>query len=237
MGVLRSWQIAIAGAALWLISSAHVLKADPIVFSDPLELFPTGTISYGGSSDPLIGDNLQIRTVTGPDGVSHKVHLVGNLGTGILNFETGDFEGMVGSALIFGPTGPDNFIQIFGTVPDASVLGPPTPLLLSGTLLGAIVDPQLGSIKLGVEVGAGFDQQNPDLLAYFGLSADTRFFFTELLFTPVIDLQSDGSFSAKVVSTTVNNHVIPEPSTAAFGLTSLVLVVALRKIPWARHRG
>lgn len=236
MGVLSNRLIGLAGAALWLLSSAHALKADPIVFSDPLELLPTGTISYGGgATDPLIGDGIQIRDVTGPDGIQHKVHLVGNLGTGVMNFETGQFEGMAGSALVFGANGPDDFIQIFGTVPDAGVLGPPTPLLLSGTLLGAVVDPQLGTVKLGLTIGAGNDQQNAQLLAFFGLPADTKFFFTTLLFTPVIDVQDDGSFSAKVISTTVRNTAVPEPNTVAFGLTSVVLFAGCRKLRLARR--
>jgi len=236
MGVDKRRLFGVAGAVLFLIGSAHALKADPIVFNDPLELFPTGTISYGGGSDPLVGSSIQIRNVTGPDGVQHKVHAVGSLGTGTLNFETGDFVGMLGNLLVFGPNGPDNFIQIFGTVPDASVMGPPTPLLLSGTLLGAIVDPQLGTIQLGVELGAGFDNMNPDLLSYFGLPGDSRFFFTSLLLTPAFDIPEDGlGFSAKVISATVTNHVIPEPATILFGLTALCLVVGSRKLTWARR--
>jgi len=236
MRVSRNGLIGFAAAALWSLGAAHGLKADTIVFSDPLELLPTGSISYaGGNTDPLIGTDIQIRSVKGPDGIQHKVHLVGNLGAGLLNFETGQFEGMAGSALIFGSNGPNDFIQISGTVPDAGVLGPPTPLLLSGTLLGAIVDPQLGTIKLGLEVGAGFDQQNPQLMAFFGLPADTRFFFTTLLFTPVINVDDGGGFSANVLSTTVTNTPVPEPSTVILGLTSLAAIVGFRKVRWSRR--
>jgi hypothetical protein len=224
-----------AGAALLLIWSGGPLKADAIVFSDPLELFPTGTISSAGGSSPLVGTDIQIRHVTGPDGVDHSVHLVGGLGTGTLNFETGDFVGMAGSDLVYGSSGANDFIQIFGTVPDAGVLGPPTPLLLSGTLLGAIVDPQLGQIKLGLDFGAGFDTKNAQLLDFFGIPANTQFFFTTVLFTPVIDVQPDGSFSAKVISTTVTNTIVPEPSSFALGITSLVLAVCFRKTGWARR--
>jgi hypothetical protein len=137
------------------------LKADSIVFSDPLELFPTGTISYGGGSGPLVGTDIQIRDVKGPDGVKHAVHLVGKLGTGILKFETGDFIGTFNGDLVFGGA-PDDFIQIFGTVPDAGVMGPPTPRLLSGTLVGAVVDPQLGKIKLGLALSAGTEEKIPN---------------------------------------------------------------------------
>jgi len=221
----------LALTGLFVIWSANALQADSIVFKDSLELLPTGTISYGGGSDPLVGTDIQIRDVIGPDGVKHAVHLFDSLGTGILDFETGDFVGMLGSTLVFGPSGLDDFIQIFGTVPEAGVKGPPTPLLLSGTVVLADVDPQLGKIKLGFELGAGDDQLNPELLAYFGLPPDTRFFFTTALFTPVIDVQSDGSFDSKVISTTVTNHVVPEPSSVWLGLTTVALVVL-----WTRKR-
>lgn len=215
----------LAIASLFVICCTSTLRADPIVFSDPLELLPTGTISYGGGSDPLIGSDIQIRQVKGPDGVKHPVHLVGAIGTGQLNFETGDFIGMSGSDLIFGGTGPDDFIQIYGTVPDAGVLGPPTPLLLSGTILGAIVDPQLGTIKLGLELGAGNDTVNPELLSYFGLPASSKFVFTTVLFTPLLDVQDGGSFDGKVISTTVSDYAIPEPSSLVLGLTTVALVM------------
>jgi hypothetical protein len=224
-----------AGAALLLIWSGNALKADSIVFSDPLELFPTGTISSAGGSSPLVGTDIQIRHVKGPDGIDHSVHHFGGLGTGTLSFETGDFVGMLGSDLVYGSSGPNDFIQIVGTVPDAGVVGSPPPLLLSGTLLGAIVDPQLGQIKLGLDLGAGFDTKNAQLLDFFGIPANTQFFFTTLLFTPVIDVQPDGSFSAKVLSTTVTNTIVPEPSSLALGITSLVLVMCFRKSGWARR--
>lgn len=224
-----------AGAALLLIWSGSPLKADAIVFSDPLELFPTGTISSAGGLSPLVGTDIQIRRVSGPDGIDHSVHLFAGSGTGTLNFETGDFVGMAGSALVYGPSGPNDFIQIFGTVPDAGVLGPPTPLLLSGTLIGAVVDPQLGQIKLGLEVGAGFDTKNAQLLDFFGIPANTEFFFTTVLFTPVIDVQPDDSFQSKVISTTVTNTIVPEPSSLALGITSLVLVMCFRKTERVRR--
>ena len=219
-------------AGLFVIGCASALRADPIVFSDPLELLPTGTISYGGDSDPLVGSDIQIRQLKGPDGTKHPVHLVGGLGAGQLNFETGDFVGMSGSDLIFGGTGPDDFIQIFGTVPDAGILGPPTPLLLSGTILGAIVDPQLGTIKLGLELGAGENTLNPEVLALFGMPATSRFVFTTVLFTPVLDVQDDGSFDGKVISTTVTDYVVPEPSSIALGLTTVVPIML-----WLRRTG
>ena len=234
-GKRRVFARSFAIAALFLMCCASALRADPIVFSDPLELLPTGTISYGGGSDPLVGSDIQIRQVKGPDGTAYPVHLVGGLGTGQLNFETGDFVGMSGGDLIFGGTGPDDFIQIFGTVPDAHVLGPPTPLLLSGTVLGAIVDPQVGTIKLGLDLGAGNDTLNPELLAFFGLPATSRFVFTTVLFTPVLDVQDDGSFDGKVISTTVTDYPVPEPSSLALGLTIVVPIMFwLRRTGWKR---
>jgi hypothetical protein len=229
----------ILGLACLSLLSAHGLRADSVVFSDPLDLVPTGTISSAGGTDPLIGTNIPITEVAGPDGVEHDVHLLGGLGAGLLNFETGDYvETTADGDLVYGATGPDDFIQIYGNVQDAGVVGPPTPLLLSGTLLGAVVDPGLGQIQLGLELGAGFDQQNPTLLDYFGIPENSTFAFVTVLLTPAIDVQPDNSFDAKVISTTVTSTVVPEPSSASLGLTSLVLIAGFLKFGRARasHR-
>jgi hypothetical protein len=231
------WAIA---AACLVFFPVHGLRADSVTFSDPLALLPTGTISSAGGSSPLIGTNIPITKVEGPDGVEHDVHLVGGLGPGLLNFETGDYTDTTAAGdLVYGSTGPDDFIQIYGTVPDAGVLGPPTPLLLSGTLVGAIVDPQLGTIQLGLELGAGYDQQNPALLSYFGIPENTEFSFVTVLITPTIVVAPDNSFDAGVLSTTVSNSIVaaavPEPSSALLGFSSLILIAGVLKLGRARE--
>src|SRR5262249_31090707 len=137
---------------------------------------------------------------------------------------------------VFGSAGPDNFITIHGTVPDAGVFGPPTPELLSGTITGAIVDPQLGTIKLGLMAYAGTNTENAKLLDFFGIPEGSTFSFFTLTVTGALDVQDDNSFDGRTLVDRVTTTVVPEPASVGLGLASLALAgwIARTRRPSAR---
>jgi len=190
-----------------------------------------GTVSYGGSGGSLVGSNIAIDTLLGintpANGGGHDVT------AGYLNFQSGTLLSYDGSTDTYTFNGGGSF-TITGGVSDAGISsttgGLPT-VLLSGSFLGATIGP---SGALSLFTGSGTDTKNPNLVAWFGLPADSKFVFGPA--TTHVDVNGGaldgGAFSGATSSTDVSNTVVPEPGSMMLfgsGLVGLSTLVRRRR--------
>lgn len=209
--------------SLFVLPSA-VLHAATLEFDD-VSLFG-GSLTYGGADgvDPLEGVGIVFDLVNGigttPSG---PLEIVG----GSLDFHTG--PNLSEGAVVYEFAGGGDF-TLSGTVikPDLSVVA--SGVLLAGHFTGISVVIGLGGGN-GLFSGLGVDEKNPDLIAYYGLSA-TPFEFanTEIGFA-VAGLEADGGFVAAVLDSDLTNQVslIPEGK-SLFGMIGLgmAMLVGIR---------
>ena len=132
----------------------------------------TGSISYAGGANPLVGSNIEVDNITGLGtplnaGVAGQRDCIGCL----LNFTTGNLISTTANSWTFGPGGT---ITIVGGIDlnDNMVLDgtdiPAGTTLLSGSFIGSVtVTAFPGGFRVA---GAGFtDVKDADLAAFYGL--------------------------------------------------------------------
>jgi hypothetical protein len=181
-------------------------RADMIIHIDFATGFasPDGTVSYSGGASPLVGDSIGIGIVSG-------INTPANAGAyevtnGILSFTTGINVAYSAGVYTFAGGGT---INIVGGVPDASVSD--GTALLTGSFVSASYDQVSGTISLTLLTGS--DTKDEDLLAWFGLSADTLFSFTGTLHGDPTSANGEAFVSESQHSTDITNTVVPEPTT------------------------
>lgn len=179
--------------------------------------FPTsGTISYGGGSNPLVGTGIQVDNV-GVSGGGMPYDLIG----GSLNFTTGLLTSSDANSWFFGPGGS---ITITGGVDvnddgDANDPGDIAPgTLLSGSfsaaeVIQALVFPWPLSFSFDVAVSSFNNTTiNQDLLASLGLVNSVYAGGFNLSFVAPNALPPDAFTSTLVLSGDVFAHQTPEPA-------------------------
>jgi hypothetical protein len=162
-----------------------------------------GTISYAGGAAPLIGSNILISLVTG---INTPANVGGHaVGSGVLSFTSGAFDHFdAGSGTYF--WGPGGSLSIVGTVADAGINSVTT--LLSAVSIA--VRYLAGGISIAITSGS--DTKNEDLVAYFGLPANTLWAFGGSVLTDIPVSNGQGGFTATAGgSTDIRNTVVPEP--------------------------
>jgi hypothetical protein len=186
-------------ALLALIAMVPTVRAQPIVdFGVPAT--STGTISYGGGSNPLVGTNITVDVVAGKNTALNN--LVGlAISNGLLNFTTGPATG----TWMFSPGGN---ISITGGVSSLSL--PAGTTLLSGTLVSATVTPVQGSNTLLVALGAFVNSINSAILNFYGISGNPQVGNFNLSFTVAADTTPGGLFNGTIGSGDVQGTV-PAP--------------------------
>jgi hypothetical protein len=174
----------------------------------------SGTISYAGDDNPLIGTNIQVDNVTGL-GTLYNSNVTLTIINGTLDFTTGtptdDWEWSGGA---------DSSITITGSVYAG------TQLIASGTLLSgnfgaADVNVKYGLNNFYITGGSFSDYKNVDLLTYYGLPTTGTLEKPQLYsgnfnisFEAVSGLSKGDAFeSTQVLSGDVTNSPVPEPAT------------------------
>lgn len=188
--------------ALTISLSAVPARANAIL--DFLIPGGTGTISYAGGSNPLVGSGIGVSQVTG-------INTPQNAGTltitgGSLGFTTGAFASSTPGSWIFSPLGSS--INIVG-----SVLGGPATTLLTGFFTSDITVLSFGPTNpLKIVAAAIANFIDPTLAAHFGLVGGTSQGYVGALNLSFFALAvPPNSFtSSTVLSGNVTSHV-PEP--------------------------
>lgn len=191
----------------------------------------SGSVSFAGGSNPLIGSNIEVDNVVGlstPDNENVQAVCL----SCVLNFTTGGLTNAGGPPL----SGSNNGWWRFGSGGSITIIGGvdfqgvPGDIALGSTLLtgsfnSAFVQ-DLGVQGFQVTFGTFLDTKHPDLLTYYGLTPGTPFegAFTLLFASPNPGV--GGAFaSTSIFSGNVVNTVVPLPAAAwvfASGLAGLV---------------
>ena len=155
--------------ALALSLSSTPLRADAILDFN-LTSPTTGTISYAGGANPLVGSNISVDSVVGL-GTSANDGVVRSLFSARLNFTTGnligftsttwDFSGGGSISLVGGVDLNGNGIEDSGDIPTGTVL-------LTGAFDSASVV-KSGRTSFRVAISAFTDTKNDALLAFYNL--------------------------------------------------------------------
>ncbi len=200
-------KVASGVVGLLLVALTISLSAVPAQANTILDfLIPggSGSVSYAGGSNPLVGSSIGVSQVTG-------INTPQNAGTltisgGNLSFTTGAFTGSTSNSWIFSPQ--NSSITIWG-----SVLGGPTVALLSGVFSSDVTVLSFGpSNPLKIVAAAIVNFIDPDLAAYFGLTGGTSQGFVgglNLSFSASA-VPPNAFQSSSVGSGNVTSHV-PEP--------------------------
>jgi len=194
--------VALGIAALFVVrSQAHAVSMLDFGVIAPT----TGSISYAGGMNPLVGTNIQVDNIVGlPGGTT--LTCVGC----VLNFTTGNLTGTTGTTWDFGG-GPATSITVTGTAVDSLNNVIASGALLTGGFGMATVTNFANTFKIA---GASFtDVKDPNLLAFFGLPTGIPYngnFNISFMGTGT----PPGAFaSSTVLSGDIVNTPTPEPGT------------------------
>jgi hypothetical protein len=225
--------VATLGALGGIILVSGAARGAPIIDFN-IDAPTTGSIFYVGGANPLVGDNIQVGSITGNNtpfnaGTFECVDCV-------LNFTTGNFNPVL-TALspaddwIFNGSFGTSTITVFGGVnadgdPELEI-GP--SLLMEGSFIlpQISVDTVDGIGAVGFSTGLFLDVKNPDLSAFFGVSDP----IVGALFIRWIGLgEPPGPFVVVPRNGTVRNFFVPEPgSSLVLGAGLLALFVVRRR--------
>jgi hypothetical protein len=198
-----------------LLLSAIPSEADPLLdFS--IGAPTTGTISYIGGDNPLVGAGISVDSVVGLGTPSHNGE-TRSLSGAVLNFTTGNFVSSTSSEWVFDPGGSISILE-------------GTTVLLSGTLTDADV------IKSGpffkVAIGGFTDTKDPGLLAFYGLP-NTAYSGNFNISFYTVGSPPNAFTSTMILSGDVTNSPLPVPEPSLMVLLSIaVLSVAGLRMWW-----
>ncbi len=182
--------------ALGLSLTPAAVKADAIL--DFGIIAPTtGSISYAGGANPLVGARIDVDQVVGLGTPLNNLVTV-PLTNFFLNFSSGNFTGSDPTHWNFGPGGTISISDGITT-------------LLTGTFSNAIVTDIGGTFR--VAIGGFTDFKNPILTNFYGLPANIPYIGNfNISFNALGDVPNPFT-STQVLSGDVTNSPVPEPAT------------------------
>lgn len=198
--------------AVMMMSFAGGLQAAVLDFS---VISPTtGTISYAGGANPLVGTNISVDLVAGIDtplNTGVNVPLSGAL----LNFTTGNLSGSTSTSWTFGGGASSSIILTGGVDLNGSGIGTGDialgSTLFSGTFGTAAVYTQSGTFRIA---GSSFtDTKNAALAAFFGLSGVPIWSGNFNISFDASGSPPGGFTSTQLYSGDIVNNPVPEPGT------------------------
>ena len=213
-----------------LVASSVIVGSFSIAFADSVIDFGasgvSGTVSYAGGTDPLIGSAIQIEQILGID-TSSNPGVVGDCISCTVSFNTGTASGTAGT-WDWG-AGAGNFLTITGGIdfpggsPNDIAAG---SILLTGTFGSAEVIKSGTSFRISV---LGFtDTKHQNILDEYGVIQTGPFPGTgNVTFTVAGNPDVGDAFSSIGNITNVNvSNVVPIPGTALlFGLSFAAFAV------------
>lgn len=219
------------------VALAGSVSADVIDFSTGPGV-DSGTVSYAGGANPLVGSNILIGQVKGV-GTPSNNGVIDSITNGILAFTTGAFLSFdsLTQTYTFGPGGS---LTITGMGPGCTTIGgcptnnPDTssgPNLVTGSILSATY--QAGEFNIALV--AGNDTKDPLLVQFFGFDpSNTTFHFSGSVHTAPPVFNERGGFTANSTSSTdiSNTATVPDhPGTLSLLLLTMTVIgLAARRV-------
>lgn len=202
-----------------------------------------GEVTYGGAGGPLLGTDIVFDSISASD-VPDNGGVILDCDGCSLDFTTGanQQEGSPGG----GVTDPWIFAggETTSFTLNGTVLAPGGELIASGLLLGGHFTGQ-PFVTSGDETslsfkGAGIDDKNDNLLAYFGLEPGTPFEFASTVISlDEATFTSNGGFTGSVTDADLDNErtiaAVPEPE--ELGLFALGVALLGMGMAFRRTRG
>ncbi len=197
----------------------------------------SGTITYAGGANPLVGSGINVDTVIALNGTPKNGGVTQECLNCVLDFSTGSFVGYSGMTWLFAPGGT---ITLTGTldvnnnhIVDA---GDITGTFLTGTFGDS---PQVLGFSGGFSIAAATftDTVNSDLAAYFGLPTEAgRLYAGGLNLSFLSQGAAGGAFSSMALLSGDITDSVPEPVSIVLLGTVLVgcTVIARRRRSTAR---
>ena len=204
--------LVLAFVAVMMMSFAGGLQAAILDFS---VISPTsGTISYAGGDNPLVGTDISVDLVAGIDtplNTGVNVALSGAL----LNFTTGNLTASTSNTWTFGGGESSSIILTGGVDLDGGGIGagdiPEGTTLFTGTFGSATVLLLSGEFRIA---GSSFgDTKDADLAAYFGLGDVVDWSGNLNISFNASGSPPDGFTSSEILSGDITNTPVPEPGT------------------------
>jgi hypothetical protein len=203
-------------AATLVLSMVGQASAGSIFDFNMDAVHPAGaSISYAGGSNPLIGSNLSVDTVTGLDTPLNNGGTLGLTG-GILSFTTGNLVGSDAGHWYFAGGGTISITTTAPIVPGAS------STIFSGSFDSAEVDLSSGVFK--VAIAAYSNSIDSKLAGYFGVTPGASWNGNLNLSFLASGTPASAFRSSKVLSGDLATNAVPEPSSALLGGLGIIAV-------------
>jgi hypothetical protein len=165
----------------------------------------SGTISYDGGDDPLIGSDIEVDNVVGLDVYANDQVTLSITG-GLLNFTTGSSTG----TWTWGG-GDNSSITITGGIADLNL--PNNTVLLTGNFGTADVSGPSDTSIFYITGGAFSDYKDRTLLEYYGLPYMEYGGYFNISFGVTSDLDPGDAFISDMVYSGDVVNAVPEPAT------------------------
>jgi hypothetical protein len=225
MGINYSKQISTLLIAGTILVSPNIVHAAPIL-DFGIKAPTTGTLSYDGGVNPLVGSGIDVDDVIGLNTFLNQ-NIISICSSCTLDFTTGASTGGwdFGAGGTIRLTGGIDFLD---STPDIAT---GTTLLLGTFNSATVVDLGGGDFEFQILGGSFTDQKHPDLLAFYGLPSGSYIGGLNISFKTTSNY-GEAFVSEEIYSGDITNTptVVPIPAALWLLTSGLVGILGIKRV-------